>query len=313
MTPKVFISHASEDKERFVLGFAEQLLQNGIDAWLDKWEMLPGDSLVDKVFEEGIKEAKVVIVVLSKFSVEKPWVREEFNAAFIKRISNGGKLIPVVIDDCEIPEALKSTLWERITNLSAYESSLERIISSIFGLTDKPPIGSPPEYVKSFTSTIGELNNIDSLVLRLSCDAALETGDNSINPENVFLKDGKPLVTEQGMEDSLEMLDRNGYIKLLHVIEGYDITTYGFEAYANACIPNYQDKIVALISAIVNKNLESNIALQQELNEPQLLVDHILDVLEGKSYLAQIKYLGPPPRHSQIESISPALKRFLSS
>src|SRR5688500_2817852 len=108
--PKVFISHASEDKDRFVLQFAQRLRQNGIDAWLDKWEMLPGDSLVNKIFDEGIKDASAVIVVLSQFSVEKPWIREELNAAFIKRIDYGIKLIPVVIDNCEIPEVLKSTL-----------------------------------------------------------------------------------------------------------------------------------------------------------------------------------------------------------
>ncbi|MCQ9427586.1 toll/interleukin-1 receptor domain-containing protein, partial [Pseudomonas sp. LJDD11] len=55
MSPKVFVSHASEDKDRFVLDFAKQLRANGIDAWLDKWEMLPGDSLVTKIFDEGIK------------------------------------------------------------------------------------------------------------------------------------------------------------------------------------------------------------------------------------------------------------------
>lgn len=56
MSRKVFVSHASEDKERFVNEFATKLRVNGIDAWLDKWEMLPGDSLVDKIFEEGFKE-----------------------------------------------------------------------------------------------------------------------------------------------------------------------------------------------------------------------------------------------------------------
>ena len=48
--PKVFISHASEDKDLFVIPFSKKLLENGIDAWVDKWEMLPGDSLVDKIF-----------------------------------------------------------------------------------------------------------------------------------------------------------------------------------------------------------------------------------------------------------------------
>ncbi len=313
MTPKVFVSHASEDKDRFVLKFAEQLRQNGIDAWLDKWEMLPGDSLVDKIFEEGIKEAKAVIIVLSQFSVEKPWVREELNAACVKRINNGSKLIPVVIDDCEIPEALKSTLWERIDDLSAYGLNFDRIVASIFGTTDKPPIGSPPEYINSFVSTIGGLSNVDSQVLKLSCEAAIESGNDFLNSGNVFLKDDKTLVPEHELEDSLEILDRDGYIKLSRTmgasLSHYQITTYGFDTYANTCIPNYQTKSIALVAAIVNKKLESNITLQQELNEPKILVDHILDMLESNGHLKQAKMIGG---HSQIYNISPALKRSLN-
>ena len=96
--PRVFMSHASEDKERFVLGFARRLRERGIDVWLDRWEMYPGDSLVDKIFTEGIGKASAVVVVLSVYSVNKPWVREELNAAVVKRINSGSKLIPVVLD-----------------------------------------------------------------------------------------------------------------------------------------------------------------------------------------------------------------------
>lgn len=102
--PKVFISHASEDKDRFVVEFARRLRENGVDAWLDQWEMRPGDSLVDKIFEEGLKEARSVIVVLSTVSVQKPWVREELNASVVNRISLGARLIPVVIYYCRHPD-----------------------------------------------------------------------------------------------------------------------------------------------------------------------------------------------------------------
>ncbi len=75
MAPKVFLSHASEDKQRFVLPFATSLRAKGVDVWLDKWEILPGDSLVDRLFEEGLKNAQAVLIVVSAVSVEKPWVR----------------------------------------------------------------------------------------------------------------------------------------------------------------------------------------------------------------------------------------------
>lgn len=100
--PKVFVSHASEDKQRFVIPFATALRARGINAWVDRWEMLPGDSLVDKIFEEGLKEAAAVVIVLSKVSVAKPWVREELNTAVVKRIQKGTKIIPVVLEDCDV-------------------------------------------------------------------------------------------------------------------------------------------------------------------------------------------------------------------
>lgn len=313
MNPKVFVSHASEDKDRFVLKFAEQLRKNGIDAWLDKWEMLPGDSLVDKIFEEGIKDAKAVIIVLSKFSVEKPWVKEELNAAFVKRINNGSKLIPVIIDECEIPEVLKSTLWERINDLSSYAANLDRIIAAIFGVTDKPPLGSPPAYTRSFIQQIGGLNNLDSLVLRLSCDEHFKTGDSFINPAKIFLQNDKLIVPEGELKDSLEILDDQGYIKLLRTLGGglfsYRITTYGFEAYAKAVIPNYEQKITAIVSAIVNENLHGNFAIQEKLNESLVLVNHVLNVLENNGHITLSKSLGGP---IHIFKISPLLKRALA-
>src|SRR5215208_5858591 len=120
MNPKVFISHAREDKERFVLAFARRLRSQGIDAWVDQWEILPGDSLVDKLFEEGLRNADAVIIVLSQHSVHKPWVREELNVALVNRINRQIKLIPVLIDKVLVPEALQSTIWEDIRDLGNY-------------------------------------------------------------------------------------------------------------------------------------------------------------------------------------------------
>lgn len=112
--PRVFVSHASEDNSRFAVDFARRLRENGVDAGLDQREMNPGDSLVDKIFEEGLKDARAVIVVLSKSSVRKLWVRGELSASVVNRIIRGTRLIPVFIDDCEVPESLQSTVWQRV-------------------------------------------------------------------------------------------------------------------------------------------------------------------------------------------------------
>src|ERR1017187_4936530 len=102
--PKVFVSHSGEDNQRFVLKFAERLRAQGIDAWLDVWEMLPGDSLVDKIWNEGIKGCAAFIVVLSDESVGSKWVHEELNSGIVKKIEDKTKLIPIRLDACEVPE-----------------------------------------------------------------------------------------------------------------------------------------------------------------------------------------------------------------
>ena len=64
-SPRVFVSCASEDWDRFISGLSRRLRAVGTDAWVACWEILPGDSLVQKIFQEGLAQADVVIVVLS--------------------------------------------------------------------------------------------------------------------------------------------------------------------------------------------------------------------------------------------------------
>src|SRR2546430_17495243 len=141
MSPRVFVCHATEDKDRFVRMFGIRLRQNGIEAWVDEWEIQAGDRLVQKIFDDGIKNAKSFIVILSHNSVEKPWVKEELDAAVVQRIEQDTKIIPVVLDDCEVPLVLRATHWVKIDNLNSYDAQMREIISSVFKYSEKPPLG----------------------------------------------------------------------------------------------------------------------------------------------------------------------------
>lgn len=312
--PRVFVSHASEDKERFVNRFAARLRESGVDAWLDKWEMLPGDSLVDKIFEEGLKDAQAVIVVLSRISVEKRWVREEINAAFVKRVNTGSKLIPVVIDDCTVPEALQSTLWQRIENLDEYQESFDRIVAAIFGTSDRPPVGTPPAYTPHLAQRIGGLTKVDSFVLRLACEEALSKDSDFIEPDELYVRDGKPLLPEGELRDAIEMLEQQYLIRGHHTLGGglpsFRITTDGFEEYARACIPRYDDVVRDVASAIVNRQKGSDQAIAADLKEPLLLVQHILQLLEGNGHLKLSKSISGP---QHVYNVAASLRRALAS
>ena len=84
-SPKLFLSHSHQDRA-FALRLGTELGKSGVDAWLDQWEIQPGDSIVQKIFTEGLSECKVFAVVFSKASTRSRWVREELDHATILRI-----------------------------------------------------------------------------------------------------------------------------------------------------------------------------------------------------------------------------------
>ena len=109
--------------------------------------MKPGDSLVQKIFEEGIRQADYVIIVLSSISLTKPWVREELDSAVVRRIEGKCRIIPVALDDCEIPVCLSHLIRVMIKDVKNYSNEVQRIINTIHGVSDRPPLGPPPSHV----------------------------------------------------------------------------------------------------------------------------------------------------------------------
>jgi len=141
--PKAFVSHSTQDHP-FVEKFAADLRAKGVDAWFSKWEIKPGDSIRAKI-DEGLEGCEYFIIVLSRTSVNRPWVRTELDAATIRKL--GGKvrkIIPVKIEDCgDLPPTLASLCWEDFSN-QPYEAALKRVLDSIFEVDVRPPLGQPP-------------------------------------------------------------------------------------------------------------------------------------------------------------------------
>lgn len=316
MPPKVFLSHASEDKERFVLKFAKGLRERGIDAWVDKWEMLPGDSLVDKIFEEGIKQASAVIVILSKNSERKPWVIEELNAGYVKKINEKSKLIPVLIEDCEVPECLRSTLWVKIKNLNSYEAELESIAASILGINDKPALGNLPPYAARLSDHPSSTTHtkIDNAIVRISCEEAIRSQSYFINAEKIFFDSGKPIFPENELIDSIKYLGEYGFFELTHYlsekIPKCEVTISGFELYARENIENYNATCESVISCILNKESKSAEDISENVGESEFIVKHILKTLASGGLINITEYTSG---EIQIYDVSSSLRRRLKS
>lgn len=126
----VFLSHNSKDKP-WVRVLAQRLMADNIVVWLDEAEINIGDSLIDKI-AEGIKEMKFVAAIISKNSVKSSWVQKEISMAMSKEIA-GRKVtvLPLVIDDCELPPSLSDKLYADFTNPEKFEESYDKLLRAI--------------------------------------------------------------------------------------------------------------------------------------------------------------------------------------
>jgi hypothetical protein len=90
----VFISHASEDKESFVNDLVEELTKLGVKVWYDKLCIIWGDSLRSKI-DEGLRNSKYGIVILSEAYIKKGWTQYELEGLFNIEMTNGKTILPI--------------------------------------------------------------------------------------------------------------------------------------------------------------------------------------------------------------------------
>jgi hypothetical protein len=123
---RVFISHSSKDKE-FVRKLVGSLKQHHLNVWLDEKEIRIGDSIVARI-SEGLADSTYLVVVLSKTAVKSQWVQEELNSALASQIDHKGVVVlPVLIEDCDIPPLLRSRLYADFrTN---FQTGLDKLLA----------------------------------------------------------------------------------------------------------------------------------------------------------------------------------------
>jgi len=83
----IFLSHNSADKPA-IEELARRLVKEGIQPWLDKWNLIPG-----KPWQEAIEEALEHCATCAVFvgaSGAGPWQNEEMRAAIDRRVSESG-------------------------------------------------------------------------------------------------------------------------------------------------------------------------------------------------------------------------------
>lgn len=131
---KVFLSHSSYDID-VTRRLAAELRRSGVDVWLDEWEILVGDSICQKV-EQGLTEADLLVVILTKRSVASGWVLREWQARFAKEVRIGKvQVLPVLaeeLDDTwELPPLLADKRYANVAcDFNAGLADIKRAIDA---------------------------------------------------------------------------------------------------------------------------------------------------------------------------------------
>jgi len=90
----VFISHASEDKETIAESLYKELETRNIKVWYDDLSIQWGDSLRSKI-DDGLRNSKFGIVILSNDYIRKGWTQYELDALFQIEMTGGKTLLPI--------------------------------------------------------------------------------------------------------------------------------------------------------------------------------------------------------------------------
>ncbi|SRR6266498_2739904 len=112
---RVFLCHASQDKPIIRELYQRLLAEDWIDPWLDEEKLLPGQDW-DLEIEKAVEASDSVIVFLSNNSVTKEgYVQKELRKvldAADEKPEGTIFIIPLRIDDCQIPRRLKP--WQYV-------------------------------------------------------------------------------------------------------------------------------------------------------------------------------------------------------
>ena len=127
--PSIFLSHSHSDKP-IAKRIYDNLRERGVYVWFDEAEIKVGDSLIDKI-RLGIDSVDYLAVVLSNASVNSEWVKREVDIAMNQEIEGKRvKVLPLLVEHCDLPWFLKGKLYADFTD-GNYESGMSKLLERL--------------------------------------------------------------------------------------------------------------------------------------------------------------------------------------
>jgi hypothetical protein len=147
MSFHVFLSHSSADKPA-VEELARRLAKEGIQGWLDKWHLIPGDTW-QAAIAKALAESETCAVFVGPSGMG-PWQNEEMRAAIDRRVDESDRrfrVIPVLLPGAEraerssLPTFLAAMTWVEFRDSLDDADAFHRLLCGIRGVEPGPGPG----------------------------------------------------------------------------------------------------------------------------------------------------------------------------
>lgn len=130
--PRVFVAYAAEDSA-IVNRLCDRLEMDGIDAWLDRRRLLPGDDWKRAIFA-AIRNADFFIACLTRRSLTK---RGTFQAELRHALQWAAHvplddlfLMPVRLEECRVPRRIAAEV-QYVDLFPDFEAGVRRLVAAI--------------------------------------------------------------------------------------------------------------------------------------------------------------------------------------
>jgi hypothetical protein len=299
--PKAFVSYSHSDKE-FVEKLAQDLRKDGgINVWIDKFEINPGDSLIQKIFSEGLSESQFFVIVLSNESTKSNWVKQELDIAMTQKLAGVTRIIPVLKETTEVPVPLRSLMYIDLSK--DYQEGVRKLIKTMHGVSDKPPIGKIPNFVSSLKQSVGGLSREATKLgfLLLSTDNDESGYDPQLPAQKI--KETLPDFTAEEINDAVDELESYGLVKAYKVLGNapfyfaHVTATYALFLHFKEEGLDYDPEgdIKTVANAVAASQEVENKELKKLLNIPPGRINRAVSYLEEYGLAHVIRTMGTAP------------------
>lgn len=162
---KVFLCHASADKPA-VRALYTRLTKDGVDAWLDKEKLLPGQDWELEI-RKAVRESDVVVVCLSKQFNQAGFRQKEVRLALdtaMEQPEGEIFIIPARLEECDTLESLRRWHWVDLFEDGGYNKLKQTLglranrVDALFKLESEAALGSTTLESYPLSGQIGILN-----------------------------------------------------------------------------------------------------------------------------------------------------------